>query len=393
MARWHICTALAALTLATGAAAQDVAVTALAAPDHFSTGGRDTGLPQSLWLGASPDTMRAVIGVLAAKPLGPAGRGLAARVLATGAPAPPEFARDEAIAGQRINALIAQGAVAEAGAILERSSTLDRSPELAQAAAEAALLAGDVERACTTAARLSTGRDEIYWLRLRAFCQAQRGESGPAQLTFDLAQGQARDPIYGRLMGAKLGLAAAGAPSLRNGLDYALSRDLGLDLSQVKASAAVSAALERRVAPVAPADAALADAISLARAGQPDAATLDRLISRAASAEGKARPKAQNAALIFAALGAPISPSSRAALATFTGADARGSQSKLLALDLAVDAKLVGETALLVLWVTADAGASGPPTGDRVRLIRALKAVGLDEDARSYAVEGLAAQQ
>jgi len=393
MARRFICAALGALLLSNGALAQEVSVTPLAAPDAFSTGGRDTGLPQDLWRGASPATARTVIDLLAAKPLSPAGRGLARRVLATGAPGPEGLGQDAALAGARISALIAQGGVAEAGAILDRSSGLDRSPELARAAAEAALLADDRDRACSVAAGLATGRDDVYWLRLRAYCQQRAGETGAAQLTFDLAQGQARDATYGRLMGARLAGAGGGPASLRNGLDYALSQDLGLDLAQAKAAPAVAVALERPQAPPAPGDALLADAISLARSGQPDAATLERLIARAASADPKARAKAQNAALIFAALGAPASAQARGELAAFTGAEAKASPSRMLAMELAAESRLMGETAMLALWTSAEAGAAGPPTGDRARVIRALKAVGLDEDARAYAVEGLAAQQ
>ena len=51
----------------------------------------------------------------------------------------------------------------------------------------------------------------------------------------------------------------------------------------------------------------------------------------------------------------------------------------------------MGETALLALWIAADAGPSGPVSGDRVRIVRALKAVGLEADARAFALEGLLA--
>lgn len=394
MARRLIGMALGAFLVSGAASAQEVAVTPLAAPDHFSTAGRDTGLGPDLWRGTSAGIARTVIVLLATKPLSPAGRGLASRVLATGATGPEGVGADAGLAGARVSALLAQGAVAEASAILDRSSGLDRSPELARAAAEAALLADAPDRACTIAAQLATGRDDIYWLRLRAYCQQRAGEAGAAQLTFDLAQSQARDAAYGRLMGVKLaGGGDPGPASLRNGLDYALSRDLSLDLSQAKASPAVAAALERGQVVTTPDDPVLADAVSLAKAGRPDAATLARLTDRAVAADAKARPKAQNAALIFAALGAPADAKARGELATYTGAEAKASPSRMLALDLAVERRLVGETALLALWLTADAGAAGPPTGDRVRIIRALKAVGLDEDARAYAAEGLAAQR
>ncbi|WP_332766464.1 hypothetical protein [Phenylobacterium sp.] len=394
MARRLIGMALGAFLVSGAASAQEVAVTPLAAPDHFSTAGRDTGLGPNLWRGTSAGIARTVIVLLATKPLSPAGRGLASRVLATGATGPEGVGEDAGLAGARVSALLAQGAVAEASAILDRSSGLDRSPELARAAAEAALLADAPDRACTIAAQLATGRDDIYWLRLRAYCQQRAGEAGAAQLTFDLAQSQARDAAYGRLMGVKLaGGGDPGPASLRNGLDYALSRDLSLDLSQAKASPAVAAALERGQVVTTPDDPVLADAVSLAKAGQADAATLARLMDRAAAADAKSRPKAQNAALIFAALGAPADPKARGELATYTGAEAKASPSRMLALDLAAERKLMGETALLALWLSADAGAAGPPTGDRVRIIRALQAVGLDEDARAYAAEGLAAQR
>jgi hypothetical protein len=51
----------------------------------------------------------------------------------------------------------------------------------------------------------------------------------------------------------------------------------------------------------------------------------------------------------------------------------------------------MGETALLALWTSAEAGATGPALGDRARIVRALKSVGLEADARDFALEGLLA--
>jgi hypothetical protein len=135
--------ALGALALSSSAHAQGVEVTPLAAPDFFSTGARDTGLPADLWRGASAETLRATLPMLATKPLSPAARALAVRVLATGGPGPEGAGQDAAVAGARINALIGLGDVADAQAILARTSGADRDPVLSQAAAEAALLAGD----------------------------------------------------------------------------------------------------------------------------------------------------------------------------------------------------------------------------------------------------------
>lgn len=433
MGRGLFCTALSALAFATAALAQPIEVATLSAPDFFSNGARDTGLGPDLWAGSSAQTARTVIPLLAAKPLSPAAQALARRVLATGASGPDGAGQDPELAGARINALIAQGAVKDAGVILSRTANLERSPVLAQAGAEAALLAGEDERACSIAEGLATGREEIYWLRLRAYCQLRAGQAGPAQLTFDLAQGQARDAIYGRLMSAKLsGAGDPGGASARNGLDYALSRSLGLDVAAAKPAPAVAAALQSREAgpatwviegssPVHAAMAALAagdlasaqtqrgaltaegipandlallDALIAAASGKPDGPTLDRLIERGTVSDAKSVGKMQNAAILLSALGGAMTPHARGEFAKFTGAEpGKATVAKGLALDLAGAAKLQGETALLALWMSADAGAAGPPVGDRARIIRALKAAGLEEDARAFAVEGLLAQR
>jgi hypothetical protein len=82
------------------------------------------------------------------------------------------------------------------------------------------------------------GRGGIYWLRLRAFCEARAGQVAAAQLTFTLARERGDDPVYDRLMGPILtGAGDPGPASLRNGLDYALSRQLKLDLAPAVADA------------------------------------------------------------------------------------------------------------------------------------------------------------
>jgi hypothetical protein len=423
----------AALALAAQAVAQPVDVTPLAAPDLFSPAGRDTGLPADLWKGASADLARTVIPLLAAKPLSPAAGALARQVLATGAAAPEGAGQDRALAGARAAALIALGDLAAGAAILSRTVGIDRDPQLSQAAAEAALLSGDDDRACSVAEALSTGREAIYWLRLRSYCQARAGKAAAAQLTFDLAQAQAKDPVYARLMGARLNPPAKPPQAaLRNGLDYALSRDLKLDLTGVKPAPAVAAAmsaspagaptwvvepgpgdvraalvaigagdlaraqqiragLAQDAAEAAPTDLAILDAALAAAAGQADGPTLGRLIERGGTGDPKARAKAQAAALLLAALGAPLSPQDRARFAAFPGGEARASAAQLLVLEDAASGGRMGETALVALWISAEAGAAGPALGDRVQIVRALKAAGLAEAAASFALEGVLA--
>jgi hypothetical protein len=233
-------------------------------------------------------------------------------------------------------------------------------------------------------------------------------------------------------MAARLaGAGDPGAPSLRNGLDLALSRSLGLDLSQAKAAPAVSAALSggrppSSAWPFAPADSpvsrtlatlargdlsgaeqsraaltqdvipgataddlALLDAALAVARGKSDAPTLDRLIERGDAGEAKLRPARQGASLILAALGWPVDDEARGALARFPPADTRAGSTRLLAMDLAADARLAGETALLAITLSAEAGPSGPVVADRARIVRALRVVGLEDEARAFALEGL----
>ncbi|MFZ5719381.1 MAG: hypothetical protein ACOY5Y_07940 [Pseudomonadota bacterium] len=384
------------LILVAAPARAQVEVVPLAAPDAFSTAGRDTGLPSELWRGTPVETARIVLPMLAEKPLSPAAEALARRVLATGARGPEGSTGDEALAGARASALLALGDVAAAARILDRAPALDRNAALSRAAAETALLTGDVTRACQVADALSTGRGETYWLRLRAFCQAEAGQTAQAQLTFDLAQAQARDATYGRLMTAKLGGGEPGAASLRNGLDLALSRGLGLDLTSAKPAPNVAMAMFGTEPPVPTFDVVAIDASigGLAASlytGLPPEGGVSALIGAAAEGEGKSQARLQSAALLIAALANDLPGPDRAKLSTFAAPEGKAPAGRNLAMAAAADTKRMGEAALLALWTSAEAGAGGPVLADRVRIIHTLSRVGLVDDARAFALEGLAA--
>jgi len=384
------------LILAATPASAQVQVVQLPAPDAFSTPGRDTGLPADLWSGTPIETARAVLPLLASKPLSPASAALARRVLATGAKGPDGSTGDEALAGARASALIALGDVGAATRILDRAPGLERNATLSQAAAETALLAGDNARACSIAEGLSNGRGGVYWLRLRAFCQAEAGQTAQAQLTFDLAQSQARDAVYGRLMAAKLSGAAPGAASLRNGLDLALSKGLGLDLTAAKPAPAVAAAASGADPAVPSFDVSLIDSQigglgQSVVAGLPPEGGVSALISAAAEAsEPKSRARLQAAAVLLAALANDLPAPDRARISGFATPEGKAPAGRNLALEAAADSRRVGEAALLALWTASEAGVAGPAIGDRARIVRTLIRAGLADDARLFVLEGLA---
>lgn len=237
-----------ALLSATSVLAQ-VQVQSLTAPDLFSPPAAETGLSGDLWKDASPGVVKEALPKLATKPLSPAATGLARRVLATGANAPAGIGDDPELGATRALALIALGEAKGADAVLDRAPGVSGSAQLSLAAAEAALITGADDKACRIGEALSVERSAPYWLRLRAFCQALADQHDAAQLTFSLAAQQTKDADYARLMNALLSGTPAGAANLKNGINYALSRKLGLDVQSTAAQATASPALKTVLKP------------------------------------------------------------------------------------------------------------------------------------------------
>ena len=380
----------AVLALVAVPAMAQVEVSTLAPPDYFSLGDRDSGLPADLWRGTSPAIARDVIPLIGRKPLSPASAALARRVLGAGVAGPEGAGRDPDVAAARVQALLALGQSRVAWAAVERAPGVPANVNLAQAAAEAALIAGQDDNACKVSDQLSVGRGELYWLRLRAFCQARAGQMDAAQLTLTLASEKARDPVYSRLMNALLaGSGDPGVASLRNGLDYALSRRLALDLEAAKATA--SPAVAGALWP--PAPAYETEEVTVARSLIASAATtptlLDALLNEADAAMPKARPVLIGRILLLEAMGATPTVEARARLARADAGKSAASPALLLALDRAANLGLKGETALIALAIASDAGTAGPAALDRARIVAALRRVGLTDDAQAIAIEGL----
>ena len=370
--------------------------------DFFSTG-RDTGLGEDVWKGSSADIARAVIPGLAAKPLSPAAAGLARRLLAQASTAPTGAGNDLDLAVARARALLALGDAEDASLVLDRTPGVADHADLSGLAAEAALISEQDDKACHIADNLTDGRGGLYWLRLRAFCQARAGKADEAQLTFNLAGGEGGDAATARLLGVFIaGMGDPGPPSLRDGLDYAVSRALKLDLTPALAFASPAVGRHWMLTnsntagvpdpPVGPLQAASLVAGLAPAPGQPDSAVLEQLIDRGArETSPKARARLQSAAAILASLGGDMSSAARAQLAEFELGRSETPPARLLALNIAAASGLKGETALLALQIDQSGGAAGPAPADRCWIIRALDRVGFKNDAEAFAVEGLMA--
>ena len=259
---------VAALAMAAPAVAQ-VQVQPLAAPDLFSVGTGPSDLPQELWQGSSAALARAVIPTLGAQPLSPAAAALARHLLSAGAPGPTGAGDDAALAGARAMALLRLGDAAAAQTITDRTPNIGQKPALSEAAAQAALVLGQEDRACAVGDGLANGRDAAFWLRLRAYCQAWMGQTAPAQLTLQLAEQQGSSPAYERLMDALLNAKPPGDPALDDGLDFVLSRKLFPVWPDALPWAAPPIAVAVARDPNAPPAARLLAAASAARLGFP----------------------------------------------------------------------------------------------------------------------------
>ena len=372
--------------------------------DLFSTG-RDTGLGADVWKGSSADIARAVIPSLVTKPLSPAATNLARRLLAQTSTAPTGAGNDLDLAVARARALLALGDAEDASLVLDRTPGVADHADLSGLAAEAALISEQDDKACGIAQNLTDGRDGLYWLRLRAFCQARAGKADEAQLTFNLAGGEGQDDATARLLGVFIaGVGDPGPARARSGLEYALSRALKLDLGVALATASPAISSHMELAGIGTTDPvklygfstndpARMKVLEAARAlsnGEPYSQLLEQLVDQGAHSTGPRVP-AQAAAMILASLGGDLTGASRAQLADFGLISSKASDSRLLALNIAADAGLKGETALLALQIAQYGSASGPALGDRCEIIRALNRVGLKEDARAFAIEGLMA--
>jgi hypothetical protein len=243
---------IALLTTVASPVLAQVEVQSLAPPDLFSTPAGKSDLGPDLWKDTAPDIFRDVLPKLAAKPLSPAFAELARKTLATGANAPTPVGAEPEMGAARALALLALGDAAGADLVLDRAPGVAANASLSLAAAEAALIKGDDDKACRIGEALTVDRGAAYWLRLRTFCQVRAGQDDAAHLTFTLAQQQTKDADYSRLMTAVLNGTPPGAANLRNGINLALSRKLGLALAPAAATA--SPAIRRAVLSTPPAE-------------------------------------------------------------------------------------------------------------------------------------------
>lgn len=142
-------------------------------------------------------------------------------------------------------------------------------------------------------------------------------------------------------------------------------------------------------------DVAWLDAVIAVSAGEPAQPALDALLERGLGGDARTKTRAQSAAILLAAMETPRAPAARARLAAFEQAPGKAAPSRLIGLGLAAEAGTKGDVALNTLAIAMTAAQTSPTTGplpaDRALSVMALSRVGLKEEARRLAVEGLMA--
>jgi hypothetical protein len=392
------------------AAPAPVETAPLSAPDLFAAdAGTPTGLPSDLWNGASLDLARTVIPMAVTRPMTPAAQAFAIHVMSTASSAPDGGGADADLAAARIYVVLSLGDPIGARAMLQHTPGVRQSAAMSQVAAEADLVLGRDDEACSLGDTLAVGKDSAYFRRLRVFCLVKGGDKPGAQLAYDLTSEQAKDDVYKHLMSAAVSGQTAGVQaSLRNGLEYALSRLMGLDPTPVmdKAWAPIATMLALDAKEPAALQAAAAAMMAKRQIDMNRAASLNPAVMAAAQslADDKLDPtlaerlaaggvagsaEEQQGLALYAAAGAPGAGRVRAAFAGFDIGGTKANQARMLELDAVSSRGAKGDVALLALWLMMDAGEAGPSVADRSRIIRAMDVAGFGQDARRYALEGL----
>lgn len=204
------------------------------ARDAFATGllSRSEGaLAPDLWRGARPETLAVLLDLAPPRPASPAIGEAMRRVLLSAGETPP--GATSALGGRKLLALARAGFIEEARTIASLSNAPRGDPHVGRALAVADLLEGRPEEACRRNAGLSSGRDEIFWVKLRVLCYALAGERDAAELTFDILRERgavepADEPF---LLALTTGAAPKTPPAPENALHLAALRQLGLPLA------------------------------------------------------------------------------------------------------------------------------------------------------------------
>jgi hypothetical protein len=211
----------------------------------------DGALSRDLWAGSEAEAVGEQLRNLPTRFDDPVKRMILRRVLLSPGEAPE--GADSQLAGLKLLKASEAGYAMEAGGLAELSPGLSTRPSLSRIAAIRDLYRGRIDPACQRGASLREGRQDPFFVRLRAFCYIHTGERAAADLTISLAREEgALSASDERMFSALL----AGRPIAEypeSGLQYAAYRkNAGVfapgDIERLAPSVAAAVVLDEGIA-------------------------------------------------------------------------------------------------------------------------------------------------
>jgi len=211
-----------------------VVETAPLATDAFSTGTLDRAsgaLAPTLWRESDAQTLEFLLLYAPARPSAPSIGDAMRRTLLSPGPGPQGAA--PSLGGKKLLALSRAGFLDEAATVASISNAQRGDPWTGQAHAISDLLSGKIDGACRRNAALTSGREELFWVKLRVLCYAAAGETDAADLTLNILRDHGAftgaDEIF--LSAVATGVAPKSPPLARSALQYAIAKRLEMPLA------------------------------------------------------------------------------------------------------------------------------------------------------------------
>ncbi|NNU14866.1 hypothetical protein HK107_00835 [Parvularcula sp. ZS-1/3] len=185
---------------------------------------QDGALPRTLWEGSEAAFVQEQLFAVPTRFNDPMKRLVLRRVLMSPGNGPQ--GADARLAGIKLLKAAEAGYVMEAAALAELTPGLPMQPELTRIIAMRDLYRGQFDRACSRGANLREGRQTPFFVKLRAFCYINAGETPAAELTISLAREEGVLTAADERMYAALFSGEAPSRLPENALEYATFRKL-----------------------------------------------------------------------------------------------------------------------------------------------------------------------
>lgn len=188
-------------------------------------------MSRDLWEGASSATVRDLFWGVPTNFSDPLALEVLRRVTLSPGNAPA--GADNNLAGQKFLTAARAGYYRDAASLASLIPAVRTVPSLAQTAAYAALMDGEVDAACRRGAGLTAGRSDPFWIKLRLICYARAGETAAADLTLTLLRRQeaVADTTVELYASFAQGTGPAATHVPRDVFEYVMMRERGVPFS------------------------------------------------------------------------------------------------------------------------------------------------------------------